>query len=82
MNLFRDDNYYTGIDNYNLLVKPRLQQRQMNRQTQWDVHSLRSRSGAQGTQLWELNRRTDALQGTFQRNRFKNYFDYYPGLNR
>ena len=83
MNLFRTSSSgFAEIDNYNTLVRPALQQRQTNRQTQWDVHSLRSRSGAQGTQLRELNQRTDALQGTFQRNRFGNHFDYYPGLNR
>ena len=82
MNLFRTDNRFSGMDNYNMLVKPKLQQRQLNRQTQWDVQSLRSRSGEQGTRLRELNRRSDALQGTSGRNRFKSYFDYYPGLNR
>ncbi len=82
MNLFRSDNYRTGIDSYNLLVKPKLQQRQVNRQTQWDVQSLRSRSGSQGTRLRELNQQTDALQGTFGRNRFRSHFDYYPKLSR
>jgi hypothetical protein len=82
MNLFRTDNNLGRVDNYNTLVRPLLQQRQMNRQTQLDVRSLRSGSGAQGSQLQELNRRTDVLQGTSGQNRFKSYFDYYPKLNR
>ena len=82
MDLFRTNTQLDGIDNYNTLVRPQLQQRQMSRQTQLDLHSLRSRSGAQGTQLRELNRRTDTLQGTPGRNRFNSYFDYYPGLKR
>ena len=82
MNLFRADNQLGTIDNYSTLVKPMLQQRQMNRQTQWELRSLQSKSGAQGSQLQQLNRRTDALQGTSGQNRAKNYFNYYPGLNR
>ena len=82
MNLFRADSQFGEIDNYTSQVRPVLQQRQTNRQTQWDLRSLRSRSGAQGTQLRELNQRTNALQGTSRPNSFGNYFNYYPGLNR
>jgi hypothetical protein len=80
LNLFRNDNDFGGIDNYNTLVKPMLQQRQVNRQGEWDVRSLQSRSGSQGAELRKLNQRTDILQGTYQADRFKNYFDYYPRL--
>ena len=35
MNLFRGDNDYGRVDNYSTLVRPKLQQQQQNRQTQW-----------------------------------------------
>lgn len=82
MNLFRSNNLAGTIDNYSTLVRPLLQQQQVNRQTQWDLHSLRSKSGLQGTQLRDLNRRTDGLPDATQQNRYKNYLDYYPRLNR
>lgn len=81
MNLFRTDNF-SGIDNYNLYVRPTMRQQQTNRQTRTELNSLRSNSGAHGTQLRDLNQRTDTLQGTSQPGRFGNYLDYYPGLKR
>jgi len=75
MNLFRTDNQFGDIDNYNTLVKPMLRQRQMNRQTQWGLRT-------QGNRLRELNRRTGSLQGISQQSSFRNYLDYYPALNR
>ena len=82
MNLFRTDNSYGRIDNFSTLVRPRLRQRQMNRQTQWELHSLRTSSGTQGTQLRDLNQRTNSIQGTGQPSRFRSVHDYYPGLKR
>ena len=82
MNLFRDSSRYGEVDNYNTLVKPRLEQQRNNQQTQWDLNSLRSQSNMQGMQLRDLNRRTDARQGATGRSSYKNYLDYYPGLKR
>ncbi len=82
MNLYRSTGRFGGVDNYNSLVRPMLRQRQENRQTQLDLQRLRMNSGAQGTQLQQLNQRTSNVRGTGQPNRFRNFHDYYPGLRK
>lgn len=81
-NLYRTNNYYGTTDNYNELVRPVLEQQQANRRFGTDVSGLQSRARIQGTDIRNLGRQTQRLQGTGSREYYMNLGGYYPGFGR
>jgi hypothetical protein len=78
MNLFRTDRT-DGVDNYNLLVKPRLDQRRDNQLFGKEIRGLQGASQQHGSALRNLGR---APQGGNVPGYYRNYGGYYPGLQR
>ncbi len=82
MNLFRNDNNRGRINNYYSLVRPMQEQQQVNSQTQYKLQSLQSTTRAQGSQLQEIDQRTQPPVPASTNPSFMNYQHYYPGLAR
>lgn len=82
MNLFRNDNNRGQINNYYSLVRPIQEQQQVNSQTQNRLQSLQSTTRAQGSQLQQIDQRTQPPAPTSANPSFMNYQHYYPGLAR
>ena len=91
MNLYREG--VTGIDNYNALVRPVIEQQQRNQRTQRELSRLQQSTRAQSSNLQRLNQRTNPYQravpsygsGGQQGQRpagYMNYHQYYPGFGR
>lgn len=79
MNLFRTDNDRGRISNYYNLVRPIVEQGNINSQTQANLQSLQDTTRTQGSQLQQLDQRTrptPSLPG------FMDFRQYYPGLSR
>jgi len=82
MNLFRSDDSFGAIDQYNQWVKPRVQQGQFNQQVGGQVSGLQGAGRLQGMDIRTLGRATQNLQRSGTRPRFMNYGGYYPGMQR
>ena len=91
MNLYREG--VTGIDNYNALVRPVIEQQQRNQQTQRELSRLQQSTRAQTSNLQRLNQQTNPYQRAVpgygsagqQSQRpagYMNYHQYYPGFGR
>ena len=75
MNLFRTGTINGTIDNYTSLVRPALDQRNLNQQFGHDIRGLQNDSRMQGSNLQQLNQ-TRQLQGV-STPQFMNYGGYY-----
>ena len=82
MQLYRSNNSYGTIDNWNELVRPALEQQQQNRQLSSDVRGLQGATRSQGLDLRTLGRATQGLQGSANRQYYMNYGGYFPALGR
>lgn len=80
MNLFRRDSLGT-IDNYTSLVRPELEQRNVNQQYGRDIRGLERDTRRQGSSLQQLNKDTRTLQGV-STPQFQNYGNYYQGYGQ
>jgi hypothetical protein len=81
MNLFRTDNDRGRVNNYYSLVRPAVDQQRVNYQTQNSLQSLQTTTRVQGSQLEQLNQRTQPPRPAANPS-FMNYQNYYPGLSR
>jgi hypothetical protein len=77
MNLYRRDSM--SVDNYTTLVRPQLQQQQVNTGVNNDIHGLQSSSRVQGLSLRRLGQETNSLRGVNATQYYMNYGDYYQG---
>jgi len=82
MNLFRYDNDRGRINNYYNFVRPILEQRDINTQTQSSLQSLQSTTRTQGTQLQQLDQRVMPTSPFAPNPNFMNLRQYYPGLGQ
>jgi hypothetical protein len=82
MNLFRTDTDFGTIDNYNSRVRPLLDMQQANQQTGLQIRALQLQARTRGTQIRQLGRQTELLQGTVRPSRFMDYGGYYPSLGQ
>ncbi len=73
LNLFRSDSNGT-VDNYSTLVKPQLDQMNLNSQFGRDIHGLNANTQMQGLTIRQLQSRT--LQGV-STPQFMNYGSYF-----
>jgi hypothetical protein len=73
MNLFRGDDDRGMVNNYYTLVKPELDQRSYNQQTQRQIQSIQAAASQQSQQINRLNQQTSP-----QLDQFKNLQQYYP----
>jgi hypothetical protein len=78
INLFRNDRRFGAVNNYYSLVRPMLQQQQLNQQTDQSLRELRIQNRLQQSQLQQLNSQMPGAQGST----FMNYGGYFPGLGR
>lgn len=78
MNLYLGNNGAGIVNNYYSVVKPMLQQQNMNRQTEQSLRELRIQNRLQQSQLQQLNRQMPGAQGSS----FMNYGGYYPSIGR
>lgn len=78
INLFRNDNGFGAVNNYYSLVKPMLQQQQLNQQTEQSLRELGIQNRLQQSQLQQLKRQMPGAQGSY----FMNYHGYFPGAGR
>lgn len=76
MNLYRNDGV-SGVNNYYSLVKPALDQRAYNQQTQREIQTLQTNTRTQSQMLNQLN--VPANPTTLPQNSFQNLQNYYPG---
>lgn len=81
MNLFRRDSLGT-IDNYTSLVRPELEQRNVNQQYGRDIRGLERDTRMQGSSLQQLNKETRTLQGVGTPQFYQNYGNYYQGYGQ
>jgi len=81
MNLFRDDTDFGRIDNYNTLVRPRLQQQNENRQAAGQIRGLQGATRAQGSAIQHIGNRTGTVPRTTGQF-FNNTQQYFPGAGR
>jgi hypothetical protein len=77
LNLFRRDNLGT-VDNYSTLVRPQLDQRNMNQQFNRDIGANRS-AIMQGSMLQQSNNASRTPEGVGTPQFYMNYGSYYPG---
>ncbi len=81
MNLYRFNP--SGIDNYNLFVRPALEQQSFNRQAGAELRTLRSATQFQGAAIQQLDQRGHPWHGQGLQPSaatFMNYGQYYPGF--
>lgn len=71
------NNQQFGLPSYQTRVRPRLEQRQVNRQQQAQIQRLRSDVARQGT---ALRAGTDTLRVTGHQSFFMNYSHFFPSL--
>jgi len=79
MNLFRRDNAGGVVDNYNTLVRPQLEQRQVNQQFGIDLYGLERNARIQQAALQRLDRNVTqrTLQGVSTPQYYQRYGNYY-----
>ena len=82
MNLFRTDTDFGTIDNYNTRVRPLLEQQRLNQRTGNRIRTLQLQGRTRGTQIRQLGRQTQLLQGAVRPPTFIDYGGYYPRLGR
>ena len=82
LNLFRNDNNLGTIDNYTTLVRPFVQQRNMNTQVGQQIRGLQNTAVQQNQAIGTLGRETQRLQGVSSPQYYQQYGDFYPGFNR
>jgi hypothetical protein len=82
MNLFRNDNDRGRINNYYNLVRPMVEQQNLNYQTQNRLQSLQSTTRQQGSQLQQIDQRVMPSSPFGSNPNFMNTGQFYPGLNR
>ena len=80
MNLFRREG--DGVNNYQSLVRPDLEQRYLNKQFGQDIRGLERDTRMQGTNLQQLNQQSRTLQGVGTPQFYMNYGNYYPGYGQ
>ena len=88
MNLYRDP--VGGIDNYNALVRPVIEERRRAQSVQHELNRLRRAASVQGRNINQLERRTNPYQRRAaspnssgqQPAMFMNYNNYYPGFGK
>ena len=71
------NNLNVGVPTYQTRVRPRLEQRQVNRQQQAQIQRLQSDVARQGT---ARRAGTDELRGTGHQSFFMNYSHFFPSL--
>ncbi len=81
MSLFNRDQP-VGVDNYNSLVRPKLERQRAAKQVNRQIRGLQGNSRRQGKALNSLGRQTRAMQGQAAPQYYQNYGGYYPGLGR
>lgn len=77
MNLFRSDTRGGTIDNYSTLVRPQLDQSNLNQQVGHDVRGLQRNTRVQSTALQQMERNSRNLQG-ISTPQFMNYGNFFP----
>jgi hypothetical protein len=78
MNLYRTDTNGGTIDNYTTLVRPQLQQQNVNQQFDKDIFGLQRAERLQNAALQRVDRNTRNLQGVSTPQYFMNSGGYYP----
>ena len=80
MGLYRDDNSRGRIDNYNTVVKPRLDQQQRNSTFNSRIQGLQTTAHGQAAAIQRIGRGTQGPQRTQSTGYYMNLGGYYPGL--
>jgi hypothetical protein len=78
LNLFRT-NGFDGIDNYNTLVRPMVEQSYLNRRVSGEIRGLQSSRVRQDTSIRRIGEATTTLQGYGTPQYYQNPKGYYPG---
>ena len=79
LNLVRDQSMNTGAPNYQTLVRPALDRRELARDQERQLSSLQNQVG---TIQGDLRRAQSGAMATGHPTRFMTYSHFYPGLNR
>lgn len=82
LNLFRDDAGFGGVDNYNTLVRPQLEQQRVNQQLQRQTQALNRRVQQISAQGAFQTRGSEQIMATGHTTGFRYYSHYYPAFNR
>ena len=82
INLTRDDTDFGRIDNYNTLVRPKLEQQNANRRAAGQIRGLQNNSRQQGSAIQRIGNRTGSLPQTTSGQFFMNTQKYFPGSGR
>ena len=83
MGIFRNDTNGGTIDNYSTLVRPALDQRNMNQRFNMDIYGLERNSRLQDEAMRQLNQgNTRTLQSIGTPQFYMNYGNYYPGYGQ
>ncbi len=80
MNLFRREG--DGVNNYQSLVRPEVEQRYLNQQFGHEIRGLERDTRMQGTNLQQINRQNRTLQGVGTPQFYMNYGNYYQGYGQ
>jgi hypothetical protein len=82
MDLYRPGSVLGGYDNYTNLVRPRLDQQNLNRQVTNDVRGLEMSTQAQGQTIQQLDQSNRGAGRTNVGDYYMNFRQYYPGYGR
>jgi len=81
LNLFRT-NGFDGIDNYNTLVRPMVEQSYLNRRVSGQLQGLQSSRVRQDSSIRRIGEATSTLQGHGTPQFYQNSKGYFPGQPR
>lgn len=81
LNLYRNDRNGGVVNNYYTLVKPALDQRNMNQQFNVDLYGLERANRIQSAAMRQMNTNQRTLQGAAT-PQYMNYGNYYPGYGQ